>query len=719
MKTGKQTLQIVIRLFGILVSPLIPLSVCSQTASFLPVYSGTLRGGTTMLGNTLTHIVTGGVPDTAKMNATGADGNFLYGNDFSNIQYVDVDGFQGLGAGTRNSSSAGLELPLGNNTIKMALLYWGGKARASEFNLDADSCRKIKIRHGSGAYREWRADRFSKIASGTTTSLVYQYQAVVDITSWVQSTGTGTYTAGNAALSVGSAGIGGNYGGWCMVVVYENSQQQFYNNVRVYEGFNQVYNDGTTHAASALLKDLKVCSRQVGERDAKMGVMVWEGDAPLKQDYLKINGVLFQNSLNPANNPWNGTISDTGRPVQTKFPDYRNQMSIDIDRFFVGNGYGIRPGDTALSLEFGTASDQFFSGMFTFEVKSDDSHLQISKRVSDGDGNGWGSPGETLIYTLRGSNRGAGAANRVMMLDTLPASVTYVPASMKIKYFRSGANAVEMTDQSGDDAAEYNSASRVIICRAGTGFEGAMGGILAPLDSFEISFRVVINAGSGNAVPSVVNKAFISGYTTSGEFQSHNSTAVLSALGGPLPVSLIRLSGTEVSPGIVQLNWQVASETNTNHYRVERSADGKSFIPVAHITAAGQSANPLNYAFRDTILSFASLSVFYRLVPVDRDGSFSVSRTVTILLSAKSPSLSAGPNPFASHINAEIFSEVSEDVEWVLCNASGIICFRNRMRLEPGKNRIFLNGLGTLSPGLYVLKFQIQGRAFGLKLVHL
>lgn len=82
----------------------------AQFRNYQKVYSDNIKGGATVFGNTLTHIVrNNGSADTAKMNNNRANGNSTYGNDNSNIAFVDVDG----SSATRNSSTADLSLPAG------------------------------------------------------------------------------------------------------------------------------------------------------------------------------------------------------------------------------------------------------------------------------------------------------------------------------------------------------------------------------------------------------------------------------------------------------------------------------------------------------------------------------------------------------------------------------------------------------------------------------
>src|SRR6478672_2140746 len=69
-------------------------------------YTENLKGGTTMFGNTIMHIVDNGTVNLTKMNQTGINGGAsIYGNDNSNMTFIDIDGNTGVGALTRSSSS--------------------------------------------------------------------------------------------------------------------------------------------------------------------------------------------------------------------------------------------------------------------------------------------------------------------------------------------------------------------------------------------------------------------------------------------------------------------------------------------------------------------------------------------------------------------------------------------------------------------------------------
>lgn len=89
------------------------------------------------------------MPDTFQMNdianplnSAGSIGNTIYGNDFSNMQFIDID----ENTNTYNSSAAQLILPAGNNTIKFARLYWGGRISNYALTLSTDTLRKVLIK---------------------------------------------------------------------------------------------------------------------------------------------------------------------------------------------------------------------------------------------------------------------------------------------------------------------------------------------------------------------------------------------------------------------------------------------------------------------------------------------------------------------------------------------------------------------------------------------
>jgi len=492
------------------------------------LFSENMHGGTTMFGNTLMGWTNAnGTINPTAMNGNAANGNSFYDNGgfgTSNMQYIDVDGNQGDGAGTRNSSSADLILPSGNNTIRLARLYWGGRAASSEFNMADPVNQKIKIRKGTtGSYTELAAAQIDRsfFYQGSDSEFA-RYQCYTDITAFIAANGGGTYTVGNGAFSTGLGGDFGKYGGWCIVVVYANPDLPF-NSVRVIDGFQEVYSGGSGTIYSVTLTGLNTPSDTLLPAEAKLGLAVWEGDARFNGDFFRINNITLGNAVNQTNNIWNGTITIDGVHVTTKNPNYTDQMSIDIDEFYVGSGYGIQPNATTAQLRFGTTQDQYFTGIVTAVIRMKESALKLDKTVTDQSGNGIAEVGETLTYRLRARNTGTGNMSNVVITDTLQSNMLYVPGSLRVNA-APGNLPTQPTDAIGDDIADYNAGSKVVIFRLGTGATATTGGIMAPADTFDVEFKVQFNPVANGVSPAIVNVARLTSRTPANEYMVDDAT---------------------------------------------------------------------------------------------------------------------------------------------------------------------------------------------------
>jgi len=682
---------------------IISFSAQSQARSYGLVYSDNIKGGTTMFGNTLLQIVDNGVVDTLKMNDNRINGNSIYGNDLQNMQYADIDGNTGYGSVTRNSSSSDLVLPAGTNTIKLARLYWGGRVADTDFDLTQDVNEKIKIRKGTtNAYSDVTALGIDKIVISTGYT---EYQAYADITSLVQSNGAGTYEVGNVPLSTGSISGGGNCGGWCIVVVYGNDNLS-YNSIRLYDGFQQVYDGGNPTTSTVTLSGLNVPSGALSSTDATMGVVAWEGDANLSGDFLTINGNTFSNATNPANNPWNGTITNNGIHVTTKNPNFTNQMGIDIDMFNVGTGYGILPNATNVTLQFGTEADKYYPGVFTFSIKMKDPTITLDKTVTDANNDHIAESGEVLTYTLQGSNNGPGDANNIIVADTLPNTVTYKPGSLKV-INSPGIVAGIKTDNSGDDVAEYkmNGSVKSVVFRIGTGATATQGGTLAANETYQVQFQVTVNdPGTGKMVRSIMNIARVTSQSDAGVQFVDDGTAIINPEAGPLPVTLESFSASTLPNNEVKLDWSTSMEINCRSFIVQRSYDGNIFSDV--ITVGGNGTTNLfhSYSAIDNIYSFTGSVVYYRLKQIDIDGNQNLSNIVSLKIKSINQLIKVSPNPFTDYFNVIVEWNQSEMATAKIFSVDGKEVFSKLFQMNKGSNFLKLDGLSSLPPGTFLLQ---------------
>ena len=213
------------------------------------------------------------------------------------------------------SSSATLSLAPGQ-TVVSAYLVWSGVGNGANTSLTLNGTTIIP-------------DTIQplNIAIGTP---IYYYKAMKDVTSYVQSYGSGIYQVANLPYNYNYFYYGYTYyQGWNLVVVYSDptlpSKQ-----LNVYEGFLSC----PSTAISFTVPNLMVGSTT----DAKMTYILYNGTAYYVNppQWAKLNNNILSNAQNPATNPFNSShVSSPGTPT----------YQIDVDTYDISNC--INAGDTS------------------------------------------------------------------------------------------------------------------------------------------------------------------------------------------------------------------------------------------------------------------------------------------------------------------------------------------------------------------------------------
>jgi len=697
--------------------------------AYTQVYSGVIKGGTVVLGNTSMHIFNNnnGTVRTDRMNeisnasnGQGGIGYTQYGNDDENMQFADVDD----NPLTKNSTSAQLILPAGTNTIKYARLYWGGRINNSAVTAVADTLRKVKIKVGAGNYSNILAaatsvDKFAINGSETV------YQAYSDITAYVQASGAGTYTVADIPATPGSVDGGGKFAGWSIVIAYENPASLL-NSIRIYHGYYQVFTTNNNPATiSVVLGGMNVPNNSLAAGDAVMSVMGWEGDGNLGAtfgnpdgDFVKVNNVTVSNTVNRAANFWNGSISNNGAYVTTKNPNYSNQMGIDIDQMNVGTGYGILPNATSVTVTFGTEADQYFPSYFAFALRVKDPLVTIDKTVADASGNNLIESNEILTYTLTGTNVGPGVANNVYVVDSLPTNTTYVPGSMEVV---SGTGMTIGAQTDAIDAADksfksINAGRHYVKFFIGTGSTNSAGGVLQVGQGYTVRFKV-----QGQAIPgSVTNTATSYAYSAANDLFTDVSTAVIAPSGGPLSVKLLSFTGVlNNNKTATLLNWITESEKDNKAFEVQRSEDAIHFTTRTAVSGNGTTSTRHSYSYNDVLNTNAKV-LYYRLKVIDIDGKVSYSNVVAVKLDGSNFSvekMSVYPNPFVSDVKVFINSKQQVTANFRVVGLDGRQISARKVAIENGDNIVVMSDLANLPKGTYILEISSGDEKYIKKII--
>lgn len=245
------------------------------------------------------------------------------------------------------------------------------------------------------------------------------YSAYAEITDYVKRYGMGTYTVADIALREGNGGSTGYYGGWGMVVIYENAQMNW-RDIIVFDG--HAYIAGSVTTSHTLPVD-GFRTRQYGDINMKLGVMAGEGDFDITGDYFDIrdhrdaNWIRLSHSQNTSNNFFNSSIYTGGN---ARNPNLRNNTGLDISMFDIPNAGNsvITNNQTSTRFRYGSTQDTYIifcmvMGVDAYIPDPEANNLVVSVKDKDGipvppdqDGNYEVYPDSEIEYVLEVRNKG-------------------------------------------------------------------------------------------------------------------------------------------------------------------------------------------------------------------------------------------------------------------------------------------------------------------------
>ena len=309
-----------------------------RTSAFSPtktIYS--INGDYTMIGNT---------------NLTLQNYSDTRLNSNNTMIKVDADGI----SGTNNSSASTLTFSTENGAVPScskvlyAGLYWTAR---TDNNATEIAKRTVKFRGpNQDSYTTYTALSNEIRYPGDDN----MYVAFTEVTSQVQQCGLGQYWVADMALTTGDGGNTGYYGGWGMVVVYENSKM-VKRDITVFDGYAYVIG-GT---AQWELPVSGFNSTLSGNVNMKLGMIAGEGDVTIAGDKFEIQKLntsswqLLNHTSNSSDNFFNSSIFTGGN---ARNPNLKNNTGVDISMFSIPNENNQTIGNGQSSTKFRYSSTQ-------------------------------------------------------------------------------------------------------------------------------------------------------------------------------------------------------------------------------------------------------------------------------------------------------------------------------------------------------------------------
>ncbi|WP_439558636.1 beta-galactosidase [Dyadobacter sp.] len=163
----------------------------------------------------------------------------------------------------------------------------------------------------------------------------------------------------------------------------------------------------------------------------------------------------------------------------------------------------------------------------------------------------------------------------------------------------------------------------------------------------------------------------------------------------PLPVKLVSFTASK-EENAVELNWQTSEESNSDHFAVQHSLDGETWLSIGKVAAATESKITTTYTFTDQ--NPVAGENLYRLKMVDRDSSFALSRINSVKMDV-GKALVLYPNPVnAGVINLE-FAGQEPKVKLADLLGRDVAVSTEKTAV----NKLAVRAHGKLNPGLYIL----------------
>jgi len=152
----------------------------------------------------------------------------------------------------------------------------------------------------------------------------------------------------------------------------------------------------------------------------------------------------------------------------------------------------------------------------------------------------------------------------------------------------------------------------------------------------------------------------------------------------------------------ILLLWETAAEDQTDHFIVQRSADGVNYKDIGFVNARGTGSN--NYSFTDAgAMKLAVKKWYYRIKDVDKDNKFALSRVATVTLNKSIASILILPNPVVNELKLVIQATSNDQATIRVINMKGQVVLDKTTAIVRGKNTVITDASG-LSNGVYMLQ---------------
>jgi len=157
--------------------------------------------------------------------------------------------------------------------------------------------------------------------------------------------------------------------------------------------------------------------------------------------------------------------------------------------------------------------------------------------------------------------------------------------------------------------------------------------------------------------------------------------------------------------GDINLKWQTVSETNNNHFEIQKSFDEEIFNTIAFVPGSGNSNTPVEYSYTDK--NSETGITYYRIKQVDFDGNENYSKTLSVINENPTPGIAVNTF-FNQQLNVSTELEILYPVSLELYDMTGKQVYMSpAFTLAAGTSAQF--DLPAIPDGIYFLRLSGTG----------
>ena len=183
-----------------------------------------------------------------------------------------------------------------------------------------------------------------------------------------------------------------------------------------------------------------------------------------------------------------------------------------------------------------------------------------------------------------------------------------------------------------------------------------------------------------------------------------------------LPIDLVSFSAQSIGSA-VQVKWTASEEIGNDHFELERSTDGQTFISVTTLPAM-MGNGTYNYSWTDeNAASLNSPKLLYRLKIVNGSGAVEYSNILIVGMGITDQLIAGATNPFKGSLPLNIHMPATGMLAVSLNDMNGRTLVKENLSLPGGFSTQVLKGTEKLAAGIYFVSVYFEKQRYTFKVI--